>query len=63
MGLVLPRWLIATVDEFGWIVVGEYRLNFRVHPAHEDGDSAVDQNLQDQPLDQIVEELQSDGAD
>ena len=28
-----------------------------------DGDSAVDQNLQDQPLDQIVEELQSDGAD
>ena len=28
-----------------------------------DGDSAVDQNLQEQPLDQIVEELQSDGAD
>lgn len=28
-----------------------------------DGDSAADQNLQDQPLDQIVEELQSDEAD
>ena len=28
-----------------------------------DGDSAVDQNLQDQPLDQIVEALQSDGSD
>ena len=28
-----------------------------------EGDSAADQDLQDQPLDQIVEELQSDGAD
>ena len=28
-----------------------------------EGDSAADQNLQDQPLDQIVEELQSDGSD
>ena len=28
-----------------------------------DGDSAVDQDLQDQPLDQIVEALQSDGSD
>ena len=28
------RWLIATVDEFGWIVEGEW-VNFRVHPAHD----------------------------
>ena len=28
-----------------------------------EGDSAADQNLQDQPLDQIVEALQSDGSD